>query len=235
MKKWISILLMSVVLCACGKAEEAPKKVDHKPDIEVKVKPPVDKKKTDETKKTVKKEKHSKKQKNEMNNTSTSKTVQTSRSYDTERYNLARTCLVTPGKEKEADCQDISHTSEYSKAWNNLTSEGYICRSGQCNLAVQTETEEKIIEKQEKVTNEQKSTVPITTEVIPAQPDKTTEPKITEPKTTEPTTEPPQTTESDEVRTNESKTTEQKNTLTKEDTKQQSRSAVQDNSDDNHQ
>ncbi|WP_312040032.1 hypothetical protein [Macrococcoides bohemicum] len=226
MKKWISILLMSVVLCACGKAEEAPKKVDHKPDIEVKVKPPVDKKKPDKTKKTVKKEKHSKKQKNEMNNTSTSKTVQTSRSYDTERYNLARTCLVTPGKEKEAVCQEISHTSEYSKAWNNLTSEGYICRSGQCNLAVQTETEEKIIEKQEKVTNEQKSTVPITTEVIPAQPDKTTEPK---------TTEPPQTTESDEVRTTESKTTEQKNTLTKEDTKQQSRSAVQDNSDDNHQ
>lgn len=230
MKKWISILLMSVVLCACGKAEEEPKKVDHQPDIEVKVKPPVDKKKTDETKKTLKKEKHSNKQKNDKNSTSTSKTVQTSRSYDTERYNLARTCLVTPGKEKEADCQDISHSSEYSKAWNNLTSEGYICRSGQCNLAVQTETEEKIIEKQEKVTNEQKSTVPITTEVIPVTPGKTTEPK-----TTEPTTEPPQTTESDEVRTTESKTTEQKNILTKEDAKQQSRSAVQDNSDDNHQ
>lgn len=226
MKKWISILLMSLVLCACGKAEEEPKKVDHQPDIEVKVKPPVDKKKTDETKKTVKKEKHSKEQKNEKNSTSTSRTVQTSRSYDTERYNLARNCLVTPGKEKEADCQDISHTSEYSKAWNNLTSEGYICRSGQCNLAVQTETEEKIIEKQEKVTDEQKSTVPITTEVIPVKPGKPTEPK---------TTEPPQTTESDEVSTTESKTTEQKNTLTKEDTKQQSRSAVQDNSDDNHQ
>lgn len=231
MKKWISILLMSVVLCACGKAEDAPKKVDHKPDIEVKVKPPVDKKKTDDTKKTAKKEKNSTKEKKEKNSTATTtKTVQTSRGYDTERYNLARTCLVTPGKEKTADCQDISHTSEYSKAWNNLTSEGYICRSGQCNLAVQTETEEKTIEKQEKVTNEQKSTVPITTEVIPAKPDKTTEPK-----TTEPTTEPPQTSESDEVRTTEPKTTEQKNTLTKEDTAQQSRSAVQDNSDDNNQ
>ncbi|MCH4984330.1 hypothetical protein AB4G91_08525 [Macrococcoides goetzii] len=234
MKKWISILLMSVVLCACGKAEDAPKKVDHKPDIEVKVKPPVDKKKTDDTKKTAKKEKNSTKEKKEKNSTATTtttKTVQTSRGYDTERYNLARTCLVTPGKEKTADCQDISHTSEYSKAWNNLTSEGYICRSGQCNLAVQTETEEKTIEKQEKVTNEQKSTVPITTEVIPAKPDKTTEPKTTEPKTTE----PPQTSESDEVRTTEPKTTEQKNTLTKEDTAQQSRSAVQDNSDDNNQ
>ncbi|MCG7418831.1 hypothetical protein MHJ97_00080 [Macrococcus epidermidis] len=231
MKKWISILLMSVVLCACGKAEDAPKKVDHKPDIEVKVKPPVDKKKTDDTKKTAKKEKNSTKEKKEKNSTATTtKTVQTSRGYDTERYNLARTCLVTPGKEKTADCQDISHTSEYSKAWNNLTSEGYICRSGQCNLAVQTETEEKTIEKQEKVTNEQKSTVPITTEVIPTKPDKTTEPK-----TTEPTTEPPQTSESDEVRTTEPKTTEQKNTLTKEDTAQQSRSAVQDNSDDNNQ
>ncbi|MFC6293110.1 hypothetical protein BHU61_12980 [Macrococcus epidermidis] len=231
MKKWISILLMSVVLCACGKAEDAPKKVDHKPDIEVKVKPPVDKKKTDDTKKTAKKEKNSTKEKKEKNSTATTtKTVQTSRGYDTERYNLARTCLVTPGKEKTADCQDISHTSEYSKAWNNLTSEGYICRSGQCNLAVQTETEEKTIEKQEKVTNEQKSTVPITTEVIPAKPDKTTEPK-----TTEPTTEPPQTSESDEVRTTEPKTPEQKNTLTKEDTAQQSRSAVQDNSDDNNQ
>lgn len=231
MKKWISILLMSVVLCACGKAEDAPEKVDHKPDIEVKVKPPVDKKKTDDTKKTAKKEKNSTKEKKEKNSTATTtKTVQTSRGYDTERYNLARTCLVTPGKEKTTDCQDISHTSEYSKAWNNLTSEGYICRSGQCNLAVQTETEEKTIEKQEKVTNEQKSTVPITTEVIPAKPDKTTEPK-----TTEPTTEPPQTSESDEVRTTEPKTTEQKNTLTKEDTAQQSRSAVQDNSDDNNQ
>lgn len=231
MKKWISILLMSVVLCACGKAEDAPKKVDHKPDIEVKVKPPVDKKKTDDTKKTAKKEKNSTKEKKQKNSTATTtKTVQTSRGYDTERYNLARTCLVTPGKEKEADCQDISHTSEYSKAWNNLTSEGYICKSGQCDLAVQTETEEETIEKQEKVTNEQTSTVPITTEVIPAKTDKTTEPK-----TTEPTTEPPQTTESDEVRTTEPKTTEQNNTLIKDDVTQQSRSAVQDNSDDNNQ
>ncbi|TDM40686.1 hypothetical protein ETI06_06410 [Macrococcoides goetzii] len=231
MKKWISILLMSVVLCACGKAEDAPEKVDRKPDIEVKVKPPVDKKKTDDTKKTAKKEKNSTKEKKEKNSTAiTTKTVPTSRSYDTERYNLARTCLVTPGKEKEADCQDISHTSEYSKAWNNLTSEGYICKSGQCDLAVQTETEAKTIEKQEKVTNEQTSTVPITTEVIPAKTDKTTEPK-----TTEPTTEPPQTTESDEVKTTESKTTEQNNMLIKDDVTQQSRSAVQDNSDDNNQ
>lgn len=230
MKKWISILLMSVVLCACGKAEESPEKVGHKPDVVVKVKPPVDKKKSEETKKIAKKEKHITKQKDEKNNTTatTSKSVQSSGSYDTERYNLARTCLVIPGKVKEADCQEISHTSEYSKAWNNLTSEGYICRSGHCNLTAQTE--KKSVENQEKVTNEKTSTVPITTEVIPAKPSKTTEPE-----TTEPTTEIPATTETDEARTIELKTTEQANTLTKESSTQQPRTTVQEDNDDNNQ
>ncbi|MCU7557740.1 hypothetical protein [Macrococcus capreoli] len=187
MKKWICLLLMAIVLIGCSKSEEEkPIKKDKQPQVEVKVK-------TKKDEKTKKKQQTKSTEDTTQQATTEQASVPTSeqavKHYNTDNYNLARNCLVTPGKEKTAECEDIIHTPEYSKAWNNLTSEGYICQSGQCDMKVQPKTQEHYNQPVKPATNEQKSDVPIATEVIPANPDKSVEHK------TQVTTEQPQTTE----------------------------------------
>lgn len=244
MKKWMSVLLSAIILCGCGKAEEQPKEksqeIEKKPEIEVKVKPPKDeksKKDKQTTKKNTKKTKQNQSKEDKVANTMPTPS-QTEPTYDTERYNTARLCLITPGKENEADCQDIMNTPEYSKAWNNLTSEGYICQSGQCNLAQQQATEEQVVEQKEPATNEVQNTVPIETQVIPAQPAKD---KPIETQQTKPSVESPKTTETVEQKTDEvqqsTTTTEPRSTKTPttEESTQTLNATVQDDKDANNQ
>lgn len=183
MKKWITILIVALMLCGCGKAEEKPEKVEKQSEIDVKIKPQKEEKSDSKSKKTTMQDKKKTKQ-----HSTTEEPVQTNTqhtTYDTERYNSARLCLTTPGKEDEASCKDIVNTPEYSKAWNNLTNEGYICKSGQCDIQAQASHGNNTGNHYAPATNEEKqnSSIPITTEVIPAKPAR---PTTEEPVTTEP-------------------------------------------------
>ncbi|MCE4957288.1 hypothetical protein [Macrococcoides caseolyticum] len=202
MKKWICLLLTVILLTACGKAEEtkAPQETNKKPDIEVKIKPAKEEKVQENKKQTKKKTK----QQSEQNKSVETSNVPSQVRYDTERYNLARHCLVTPGKELEADCKAIVNTPEYSKAWNNLTSEGYLCQSGQCNINTNQSAQE-TTEQHEAQTTEQKHDIPITTEVIPARPSQEDHVLTTE----HPTTEAVETTEVPHQSTHEMRKTKE--------------------------
>lgn len=200
MNKWIPSILAVIFLTACGKAEESKEKVQHKankPDIEVTVKPP--KETANKEQKAEKKSKQNKSKLDEnivenKDNHSTQevqhqtnhKQLQSSTAtttIDSEKYNLARECLITPKRKNDADCQTVGNTREFSKAWNNLTAEGYICKSGRCSTEQEESTEDDKVNNKAPVTNEQRSNVPIATEVIPAKPGKSSEDKGNEPTT----------------------------------------------------
>ncbi|RXK17256.1 hypothetical protein [Macrococcus sp. DPC7161] len=67
--------------------------------------------------------------------------------FDSSIYNEARQCLITGTK-----CASIADTKEYSRAWNNLTSEGYLCQSGKCTKQSEPKTTESEVKKPSKPT-----------------------------------------------------------------------------------
>lgn len=58
--------------------------------------------------------------------------------FNTERYNLAINCLTDTMLYSQPGCQQILNTQEYSRAWNNLTENGYICQNGHCTIPTET-------------------------------------------------------------------------------------------------
>jgi len=122
MMKQLMILLfsLSVLLAACN---DEPKTED-KPKAEVKIN------KADDAKKKIEEAK-------ERGRKNADKTTEEDK-FDTEKYNQARLCLTDAAIAGKGKCTDIENSEEYSKAWNNLTNEGYICQGNQCSL-VETE------------------------------------------------------------------------------------------------
>lgn len=201
MNKWIPSILAVIFLTACGKAEEPKEKVQHKankPDIEVTVKPPKETANKEQKSEKESKQNKSKSGENVVENKDNQSTQEvqhqtnhmqhqsataTTTTLDSEKYNLARECLITSKRKNDADCQSVGNTREFSKAWNNLTAEGYICKSGRCSAEQEESTEDYKVNNKAPVTNEQRSNVPIATEVIPAKSGKSSEEKGNEPTT----------------------------------------------------
>lgn len=198
MNRLIMLILTSVlVLTACNDGQEKEHK-ESKPKVEVKVNP--EKK---ESKKTT--EQNNNKTKNKTENAVPESSEEQITTYpsnqdiivqdniDTTKYNDSRNCLINGGG--SARCAVLAETKEYSKAWNNLTNEGYNCKDGTCyqlNPSAQTQ------ESTHTVTHKRPE---------PVQP--STQPTTETPTTEIPTTEMPTT----EIVTTELPSTEQSQTV----------------------
>ncbi len=80
--------------------------------------------------------------------------------YDTAIYNAARNCLLT------GTCTKYTDTPEYSRAWNNLATEGYLCQDHHCVKTEQPTAEIRTVPRTtESVTTEQVTSEVPTTEV----------------------------------------------------------------------
>ncbi|KAA1037641.1 hypothetical protein ERX35_009700 [Macrococcus equipercicus] len=130
MKQLMLLLLsLSVLLSACN---STPKTEDKKtvnadgttetPKVEVKVKQSDDARKKIEAAKERGRKKSS-----------------TAEGLDTDKYNQAKSCLTEASMADTKTCTDIENSVEYSRAWNNLTAEGYICQHKQCEAVEQPE------------------------------------------------------------------------------------------------
>ncbi|QIH75146.1 hypothetical protein GTN31_02135 [Macrococcoides canis] len=198
MNRLIMLILTSVlVLTACNDEQEKEHK-ESKPKIEVKVNP-----EEKESKKTTDKNNDNTKSKSTENATAEASDEQIAThdsnqnsveqdTIDTAKYNDSRNCLISGGE--RAECAVLAETKEYSKAWNNLTNEGYNCKAGACyQLNPSTQTQDSA----HPVTHERPETVqPSTqpTQELPTSENPTTEVPTTEIVTTEvPSTEQPQT------------------------------------------
>lgn len=203
MNRLIMLILTSVlVLTACNDGQEKEHK-ESKPKVEVKVNP--EKK---ESKKTT--EQNDNKTKNKTENAVPESSEEQITTYpsnqdnieqdniDTTKYNDSRNCLINGGG--SARCAVLAETKEYSKAWNNLTNEGYNCKDGTCyQLNPPTQTQDST----HTVTHKRPEHVQPSTQL-------TTETPTTEMPTTEmPTTETPTT----EIVTTELPSTEQSQTV----------------------
>ncbi len=198
MNRLIMLILTSVlVLTACNDGQEKEHK-QSKPKVEVKVNP--EKK---ESKKTT--EQNNNKTKNKTENAVPESSEEQITTYpsnqdiivqdniDTTKYNDSRNCLINGGG--SARCAVLAETKEYSKAWNNLTNEGYNCKDGTCyQLNPPTQTQEST----HTVTHKRPE---------PVQP--STQPTTETPTTEIPTTEMPTT----EIVTTELPSTEQSQTV----------------------
>ncbi len=198
MNRLIMLILTSVlVLTACNDGQEKEHK-ESKPKVEVKVNP--EKK---ESKKTT--EQNNNKTKNKTENAVPESSEEQITTYpsnqdiivqdniDTTKYNDSRNCLINGGG--SARCAVLAETKEYSKAWNNLTNEGYNCKDGTCyQLNPPTQTQEST----HTVTHKRPE---------PVQP--STQPTTETPTTEIPTTEMPTT----EIVTTELPSTEQSQTV----------------------
>ena len=181
MNRLIVLVLTSLLmLTACGNHNEKQQEKDTKPKVEVKINP---EKKSNDKKKSEKKteETNTIEKSTESNETvvhiDSNEGTQTNH-IDTNKYNQARDCLVNGNNNHQ--CHAIAETKEYSKAWNNLTNEGYNCKNGACY--------EMSTEHSNPKTHEQPSTVQPSVEVSTEQP--TTESPTTEaPSTESPTSE----------------------------------------------
>lgn len=198
MNRHIMLILTSVlVLTACNDEQEKEHK-ESKPKIEVKVNP-----EEKESKKTTEKNTDKAKSRTTENATAEASDEQIAThdsnqnsveqdTIDTAKYNDSRNCLISGGE--RAECVVLAETKEYSKAWNNLTNEGYNCKDGACyQLNPSTQTQDSA----HPVTHERPETVqPSTqpTQELPTSENPTTEVPTTEIVTTEvPSTEQPQT------------------------------------------
>lgn len=80
--------------------------------------------------------------------------------YNTVIYNAARNCLLT------GTCTKYTDTPEYSRAWNNLATEGYLCQDHHCVKTEQPTAEIRTVPRTtESVTTEQVTSEVPTTEV----------------------------------------------------------------------
>lgn len=207
MNRLIMLILTSVlVLTACNDGQEKERK-ESTPKVEVKVNP--EKK---ESKKTT--EQNDNKTKSKTENAapeSSEEQIVTHPSnqdsvdqdnIDTTKYNDSRNCLIGGGE--SAGCAVLAETKEYSKAWNNLTNEGYNCKDGACyQLNPSTQTQDST----HTATNKRPETVQPSTQPTTETP--TTEMPTTTTETPTPTTETPTT----EIVTTELPSTEQSQTV----------------------
>ncbi len=53
--------------------------------------------------------------------------------FDTKVYNTARNCLLNQGN-SQAECDDVESTIEFTRAWQNLSHDGYLCNDDGCTL-----------------------------------------------------------------------------------------------------
>ncbi|TDM07876.1 hypothetical protein [Macrococcus lamae] len=114
----VLVLCLTVFLAACSNEPKTESKKSSSPKVEVKVN------KADEAKKKIEAAKERGRKKSD-------KTIEEDK-FDTEKYNQARLCLTDTSMAGTKDCTRIENSEEYSRAWNNLTNEGYICQSGHC-------------------------------------------------------------------------------------------------------
>ncbi|TDM22756.1 hypothetical protein [Macrococcoides canis] len=203
MNRLIMLILTSVlVLTACNDEQEKEHK-ESNPKIEVKVN--LEKK---ESKKTTEKNGDKAKSRSTENATTEASDEQIATqdsnqnsveqdNIDTAKYNDSRNCLITGGE--RAECARLAETKEYSKAWNNLTNEGYNCKDGACyqlNPSTQTQDTASPVtqERPETVQPSTQPTLESPTSEIPTTEVPTTELPTTEIVTIEvPSTEQPQT------------------------------------------
>ncbi|UBH22727.1 hypothetical protein LAU42_01930 [Macrococcus armenti] len=126
------VLTLLLVLTACGNQNEKQQEKDTKPKVEVKVNP--EKKSNDKKNNEKKTEESSTVEKSTESNETVvhieSNEEAQANHIDTNKYNQARDCLVNGNNNHQ--CHAIAETKEYSKAWNNLTNEGYNCKNGTC-------------------------------------------------------------------------------------------------------
>lgn len=180
MNRLIVLVLTSLlILTACGDHNEKHQEKDTKPKVEVKVNP---EKKSNDKKQSEKKTKESNIEKSTESDEAvvhidSNEGIQANY-IDANKYNQARDCLVNGNSNQQ--CHAIAETKEYSKAWNNLTNEGYNCKNGACYEMSEEQRNPK--------THEQPSTVQPSVEMSTEQP--TTEAPTTEmPSTESPTSE----------------------------------------------
>lgn len=148
MKQLIMLMLsLTMLVSACSNGASSDKK-DEAPKVEVKIN------KAEEAKKKIKEAK-------ERGKKATTEEVTTEAAIDTDKYNAARECLLNG---VSTDCSDLENSEEYSKAWNNLTSEGYLCQDGRCYSPEQQQTTEAPADTQTEApsTEEQSTEVPAT-------------------------------------------------------------------------
>lgn len=53
--------------------------------------------------------------------------------FDTETYSKARNCLLNQGN-SQAECDELEKTIEFTRAWQNLSNDGYLCNDEGCQL-----------------------------------------------------------------------------------------------------
>ncbi|WP_312609565.1 hypothetical protein [Mammaliicoccus sciuri] len=53
--------------------------------------------------------------------------------FDTEAYTVARNCLLNQGN-SQAECDKAENTIEFTRAWQNLSRDGYLCNDDGCSL-----------------------------------------------------------------------------------------------------
>src|SRR5699024_10490568 len=53
--------------------------------------------------------------------------------FDTETYSKARNCLLNQG-DSQAECDEVENTIEFTRAWQNLSHDGYLCNDEGCQL-----------------------------------------------------------------------------------------------------
>lgn len=125
MKQLMMLMLsLTMLVSACNNAASTDNK-DGKPEVEVKIN------KAEEAKKKIKEARE--------RGRATTEGATTEETLNTDKYNSARDCLLNGAT---ADCSGIENSEEYSKAWNNLTSEGYLCQNGRCYSPEEQQTTE---------------------------------------------------------------------------------------------
>ncbi|TDL98015.1 hypothetical protein ERX27_04890 [Macrococcus brunensis] len=104
----------------------------------------------------------------------TSTEMPAEKQYDTAVYNEARNCLLA------GTCTKYTDTPEYSRAWNNLATEGYLCQNHHCRKTEHPTAEVKIVPP---------ATESVTTEQVTSETPTTEAPMTEQPSTEQMTTE----------------------------------------------
>nr|WP_263314826.1 hypothetical protein [Mammaliicoccus sp. Marseille-Q6498] len=54
------------------------------------------------------------------------------RNIDAEKYTVSRNCLLNKGN-SQAECDRVENTVEFTRAWQNLSNDGYLCNDDGCS------------------------------------------------------------------------------------------------------